>query len=336
MKCLICGEQFNDFKNIKINGIEYFPKICNLCVNIKAIELGIKAKSNVRAKIRYDIPDDIWDNRLKNRYTTEWWTKKYGEKEGLRKQNEWKQKTSGSKTRYINKYGKKEGTKKYNEFKKNCSIFNEKRIEKYGKEHFLKTLYNYKHRGHTTRIEYYLEQTNGDYEKAALLLSERQRTTILQKYIEKYGEEDGIQKYNETNLKKLNFKKTSKIEQDFFHFLIDKIKEKGMEYIDIKQQRHFFIGGEKHRNVLVDIYIPEKKTVIEFYGDFWHCNPEKYTEDFFNNVLKMTAKEKWKYDSDRLKLLKQKYNVKIIVVWENHFRKNKNKIIKKIIEEIWN
>jgi hypothetical protein len=30
--------------------------------------------------------------------------------------------------------------------------------------------------------------------------------------------------------------------------------------------------------------------VIEYFGDYWHCNPKKYTPDFYTNQLKMTAK----------------------------------------------
>lgn len=47
----------------------------------------------------------------------------------------------------------------------------------------------------TTRIEYWLKQTNNDLEKAKELLSKRQSTFSLEKCIEKYGEERGLERW---------------------------------------------------------------------------------------------------------------------------------------------
>jgi G:T-mismatch repair DNA endonuclease (very short patch repair protein) len=67
----------------------------------------------------------------------------------------------------------------------------------------------------------------------------------------------------------------------------------------------------------VDIFIPSKNLIVECYGDYWHCNPDIYKEDFYNKSLKMTAKETWNRDSIRISLLKSSgYEVNII--WENH------------------
>jgi len=47
----------------------------------------------------------------------------------------------------------------------------------------------------TTRIEYWLKQTNGDLLKAKILLKERQSTFTLEKCTEKYGKEEGHKKW---------------------------------------------------------------------------------------------------------------------------------------------
>ena len=31
----------------------------------------------------------------------------------------------------------------------------------------------------------------------------------------------------------------------------------------------------KDLDIFVDVYIPETNTIVEVYGDYWHCNPEK-------------------------------------------------------------
>jgi hypothetical protein len=73
-----------------------------------------------------------------------------------------------------------------------------------------------------------------------------------------------------------------------------------------------------------DILI-DNKYIIEFYGDYWHANPEVYKENtYINNYT--TAKEIWENDKHRLqKLIDAKYI--IYVVWENEYLKSKEKII---------
>jgi hypothetical protein len=73
-----------------------------------------------------------------------------------------------------------------------------------------------------------------------------------------------------------------------------------------------------------DVYIKDINTIIEFYGDYWHCNPLFYEEDYYHKRLSMTAGNIWK--SDLLKIDKAKkmgYNV--IVIWENEWNRQKDK-----------
>ena len=82
---------------------------------------------------------------------------------------------------------------------------------------------------------------------------------------------------------------------------------------------------------ICDIYIPVLNLVIEFNGDYWHCNPEKYNSNYFHQVKQKTAQELWDYDRDKVDLIKEKgYNLE--VVWESQLKKNPkliNQIIKK-------
>lgn len=69
----------------------------------------------------------------------------------------------------------------------------------------------------------------------------------------------------------------------------------------------------------VDVLIPEKSLIVEYFGDFWHCNPNKWKAEDYNRRLHMTAKEKWQQDEKRLKMLRSLgYNV--IVVWESSYK----------------
>ena len=32
----------------------------------------------------------------------------------------------------------------------------------------------------------------------------------------------------------------------------------------------------------IDVFIPVKNIAIEYNGDYWHCNPEKYSSEYFH------------------------------------------------------
>ena len=83
----------------------------------------------------------------------------------------------------------------------------------------------------------------------------------------------------------------------------------------------FFDSGT-HR-YFIDVFSEPKKVIIEFNGDYWHCNPSFYSGSFFHPKKKMTAGEIWEYDMSKVMTLKEKgYNV--FVVWENEFNADKS------------
>jgi hypothetical protein len=84
---------------------------------------------------------------------------------------------------------------------------------------------------------------------------------------------------------------------------------------------NFLIEGK-----IFDLYIPKYNLLIEYNGDYWHCNPNKYDSDYFNHKKNKTAKEIWEYDKNKLYLAK-KNNYNCEVIWESDYKKNKNIII---------
>lgn len=77
---------------------------------------------------------------------------------------------------------------------------------------------------------------------------------------------------------------------------------------------------------IFDLYIPKFNLLIEYNGDYWHCNPQKYESDYLNTKKNKTAKEIWEYDAKKLYLAKKNhYNCEVI--WETDYKKNKNIIL---------
>ena len=82
---------------------------------------------------------------------------------------------------------------------------------------------------------------------------------------------------------------------------------------------------------ICDIYIPELNLVIEYNGDYWHCNPKKYKPDYYHQVKKKTAKELWEYDKNKIDLIKNSGYI-LEIVWESDLKADHtiiNKLIKK-------
>lgn len=69
--------------------------------------------------------------------------------------------------------------------------------------------------------------------------------------------------------------------------------------------------------------------IIECYGDFWHCNPEKYSSDYFNKGKRKTAKEIWERDSERKKAF-ESMGYAFLSLWESEINKNSKSVRQKI------
>lgn len=81
---------------------------------------------------------------------------------------------------------------------------------------------------------------------------------------------------------------------------------------------------------ICDIFIPKLNLIIEYNGDYWHCNPNKYNGEYIHPHKKKTASEIWKEDSFRIDNLK-KMGYNLIVIWESDF--DSKNTIKEILKK---
>ena len=96
--------------------------------------------------------------------------------------------------------------------------------------------------------------------------------------------------------------------------------------LNINIERNVLLIGK----FLVDGFILEKNIVIEYFGDFWHMNPNIYNSDYINRVTKRKASAQWAEDNGRIECL-CKAGYETYVVWESDSQKE---IIQKILKEI--
>ena len=83
-----------------------------------------------------------------------------------------------------------------------------------------------------------------------------------------------------------------------------------------KDYRQYKIG-----NVFVDGIDLKNKIIYEFYGDFWHGNPNIYNQDDVNNVNGKKFGYLYKKTIDREECLKL-LGYKIVSIWESDYKNN--------------
>lgn len=187
------------------------------------------------------------------------------------------------------------------------------------------------------------------------VIPERSKTN-LNGFIARYGKEEGTRRYNE------RCKKISKSLTVDWYIERYGIKEGTKRYqkrvaafyaatADITHSKNQYIiynalkinddnwNDERYAGGIarVDMINNKLGVVIEYFGDFWHCNPAIYADTFYNKSLKMYAKDKQIFDKTRLsKILSFDKSISlIIVIWEKTFADMKYDVYK-MLEKVYN
>lgn len=114
----------------------------------------------------------------------------------------------------------------------------------------------------------------------------------------------------------------SKPQKEIHKFLKENIK-------NVKLDHPIYCGDKCYK---VDILLNDKNYIIEFNGSYWHCDPRTYKEDYLNKKKNKTAKEIWREDKERYANL-QNLGYKVNIIWELDYNKNKEEILKNILED---
>jgi very-short-patch-repair endonuclease len=88
------------------------------------------------------------------------------------------------------------------------------------------------------------------------------------------------------------------------------------------------------RNVQVGRYnvdfLVEEKTIIECFGDYWHCNTRLYTPDFYHRSLHITAEERWSRDALHRKQLESQGYI-FVSFWEYDIKNDLERVKEEIV-----
>ena len=189
-----------------------------------------------------------------------------------------------------------------------------------------------------TQLDYWIEKGYNE-ETAKEMLAKRQRTFTLEKCIAKYGNKKGIEIWNKRQEKwkksltnhfiKYGDTRNALAQSEFAILCIKAICNKLQILIPFSEK--FITNKNTGKHFAFDFQYENK--LIEFNGDYWHCNPSKYSFDYFNKRKNMTAKEIWEYDKEKINTA-ESYGYKVLVVWESEYNENKENTIQKCIDFI--
>jgi G:T-mismatch repair DNA endonuclease (very short patch repair protein) len=126
----------------------------------------------------------------------------------------------------------------------------------------------------------------------------------------------------------------SNSELKFVNDLLSHYKPSTTFYCALPDNKQFFRHFKDEGITLAYDFVCEKK-IIEFNGDYWHCNPFIYEPTYFHKFMKCTAQEKWDIDKKKIELIK-KAGYEVLVIWESEYQENKELTINKCIEYLTN
>lgn len=149
-------------------------------------------------------------------------------------------------------------------------------------------------------------------------------------YITRYGRDLGIKLYQDCHSKSHNNRQQSvsnvsiQLFNDIKIYIPDLIHFGSNElYIPMTLEE-----VEKYSMYSVRVDCEYNGRIVEFNGDVYHANPSMFNEDdrphpYTKNI---TAKELWKKDINRKKILENR-GFEVMFVWERDFRENCGKVI---------
>ena len=195
-------------------------------------------------------------------------------------------------------------------------------------------------------------------EEAREIKSKNADTQSLESYISRYGEEEGTLKYNELcNHRKETYtlegsiarhgeekgeeiwanrfsnRTDSKAAKNFFDSVIAAIPSGYNIHVGGDGKKEFGVRNlENNKYYLYDFVIPKLGVCVEFHGDYWHCNPNKYAADFFHPQSNKYAADLWTYDQLKIDTMTKYRGYETTVVWESEAKAKLPEVITMINE----
>ncbi len=272
-----------------------------------------------------------------------WLDKGYTEDEAIDKVSKAQRKKSKRcKEYWINhNFTEKEAIKKVSEHQSKISKnYHNNNTEKERKENSHFSTEYWKKRGFSEdesieNVSKVQRKISNNYIKNTPIEIRKEHNHLSIEYWKKHYPNDYIEKYSEHRNKIIApsaFR--SKISDDFFINLMEKLDLKigDSYYLD----KEFGIYNEELGYLRYDWINLNLMLCIEFYGDYWHANPDIYKSGeiiSYPKGVKKISNDIWKLNDKKIEIIKEK-GFDIIIIWEKNYKQNKNIVINETLNKI--
>lgn len=256
---------------------------------------------------------------------------RYGSKEGASRWKEYVDQQALTNTAEYKKekYGWSE--EEFKQYNLSRAVTESNLIKKHGFEEGTKMWNAYVERQKYAgcKLEYFQEKYGDDIGKKMYLELNGKKRTTLDNFVRKYGPIQGVIQFDAFIAKISNSKNTSGISQYFFDKIYFKLSVENKKGIFYSNRNFEYCFKQYHKCYFVDFFDRKTNKVIEFMGDYYHCNPKIYAADYFNARIKRNAKDVWASDAQRDNDLRTLFNCDILYIWESEINDNLDTAMKK-------
>lgn len=269
------------------------------------------------------------------KYNLDYFVMLHGDKKGTEIYNKKieSQRYKVSKQRYIDEYGAA-GVEMCRTIKDTTSL--ESFINRYGKEEGLEQYHNYCSKLRGSVVDKFKRLYPSHWEEKYKKYLENRFIPTRDNFINRYGEDFGLEKFNEYLIKNSNIHRRnsiSRVSTNLFNdikLIIEDLENYGKNELTIlltPAQRAVY------NRTYLKVDCEYNKKIIEFNGDAFHANPKIYcaTDKPHPFLRDKTAAEIWQHDLDKHTIL-ESYGYEIMYVWNSEYDQDKSGIIKKCVE----
>ena len=267
------------------------------------------------------------------------WTKKscikmYGDIEGTKRWNEYRQKQAISNT-YEYKKQKHGWTKEqFRKYNLSRASTRDNFIKRYGKNTGERKWNEYcKLQSYAGSSKEYYQEMYGDI-KGLEMWDDlcRRKSNTLSTFIDRYGAEEGTKRFQSYNDNRFTFH--SGISQELFIELSKTAPILDNIYYATKDGEYSVYDSENNIIYFYDYVDYTTKKCIEFNGDIFHGNPAIYKSMDCPNPYnkKLKCLDIWNYDKLKIECINRERKIDVLVVWESDYRKDPDRVVAECIK----
>lgn len=222
----------------------------------------------------------------------------------------------------VSKYGEEEGTANWKSY---CDIQAESNTFAYKEAKYGMTIEEYN--AYCSSLSQTIQNMIDRHGVVAgmvnwnLYCDQQRHTTTIEYFIEKHGLEAGTTIYENWCISRTSSERVqSKIELSAYSDLKEVLADLELAV----RLNNPYIGPYDYGN------LPRKK-LIEFYGSYWHADPDLYDKDFYISQKDQSASMIWSRDQAK-RTYANNQGYEVFVIWEKAWYKDKETIINEIKE----